>query len=104
MTTLADSRRPGRVGHIRQSDDSLIKAGIHSGDLVLIDLTKEPEQDELCAAFTASGELSVRYFHRERNGDIRLTRWQGEKVKSFAPGAVIIFGCVQEIVKSAVTS
>lgn len=102
MKPLASGRIPKRFGRIRQSDNSLVKAGIKAGDLVIINLTKKPEQDELCAAFTAKGDLVVRYFHRERGGHIRLSTKLGAKVfQLFSPSAVIIFGCVREIVKAA---
>jgi SOS-response transcriptional repressor LexA len=98
-------RRPGQVGRIRQGDDSLSKAGINKGDLIIIDLTKQPEQDKLCAAFTAYGELVVRFFHQEESGNVRLTTWPGAKVvQAFAPAAVVILGCVREIMTATIVS
>jgi SOS-response transcriptional repressor LexA len=96
------TRTPGREGRIRQSDDSLNAAGINAGDLVIIDLTKQPKEGELCAAFTPQSELVVRYFQKEKNGDIRLSQGSDEDViQQFAPEAVIIFGRVRKIVKNA---
>lgn len=91
-------RTPGRDGRIRQRDDSLTHIGINAGDIIIIDLTKQPENDELCAAFTAQGKLVVRYFYREKSGHVRLSSGlDGNPVQVFAPSAVLIFGRVREI-------
>lgn len=95
------TRKPGRDGHIRIGDHSLEHAGIHKGDLVVVDLTKPPKQNELCAAFTAWGELVVRYLYRKENGDIRLsTNSPDEVFQVFAPKALVIFGRVSDITRA----
>jgi SOS-response transcriptional repressor LexA len=84
-----------KTGRVRMSDDSMRRAGIRKGDVVRVELGQQPRQRGLCLAFTAYGELVVRRYHKERNGDIRLTTGPGAKVvQVFAPGAVIIFGRV----------
>jgi hypothetical protein len=99
------ARKPGVDGYIRQADGSLNHVGIQAGDLLIIDLKSPPKQDELCAAFTAAGELLIRFFHRERDGSIRLTtRRRVRTLQLFAPSAVVVFGCVREIVKAAVAA
>jgi SOS-response transcriptional repressor LexA len=101
MKTLASSRKPGIwAGRIRQMNNSLEEAGIHEGDWIEVDLTKQPEQGELCAAFTVEGKLIVRYFHKEANGDIRLSRGPSDKkVKVFVPEDVAIFGRARKVVR-----
>lgn len=104
MKALASSRKPKRFGRIRQNDDSLEEAGIHKGDWVIVDLNRPPEQDELCAAFTAYGELVIRFFHEEVNGDICLTKGPRDPIiQVFAPGAVMIFGRVHKVVPDNLT-
>jgi SOS-response transcriptional repressor LexA len=89
-----------KLGKVRIGDHSLKHAGINKGDLVLIDLGKRPKQGHLCAAFTAYGELVVRYYHRRKNRDIMLSTGRaGEVLQVFAPRAVMIFGRVAKIEK-----
>jgi hypothetical protein len=67
---------------------------------LVVNLTRQPEQDELCIAFIATGKIAVRYFHREENGDIRLTKGPDAKViEVFAPAAIMILGCVSEVIR-----
>lgn len=95
------TRRPGRDGRIRISDHSLEHAGINKGDLAVVSLTKPPLQNKLCAAFTAWGELVVRYYYRKENGDIRLsTGAPGEVFQVFNPSALIILGRVIKIIRA----
>lgn len=95
------ARKPGRDGRIRISDHSLKHVGINKGDVVIVNLTKSPKQNKLCAAFTAWGELVVRYFYRKENGDIRLsTRTPDEVFQVFSPKAIIILGQVSKVIPS----
>lgn len=95
------TRKPGRVGRIRIDDHSLEHAGINKGDLVIVNLAEPPKQNKLCAAFTARGELVVRYFHKKENGDIRLsTNAPGEVYQAFAPAALIILGNVSDVIRA----
>jgi SOS-response transcriptional repressor LexA len=97
MQSLA--RRPVKFGFIQQCDDSLIAIGIHEGDLIVVDLKASPAQNELCAAFTACGELVIRFYHEEVNGDIKLTQTPNDSiVQVFAPNAVIIFGRIRKVI------
>jgi hypothetical protein len=78
-------------------------AGFHKGDLAQVQLGKMPKQGYLCAAFTSWGELVIRYYHRKKNGDIRLsTGAAGEVFQVFAPDAVMIFGRVARDEKGGV--
>lgn len=96
------ARRPGERGYIRQSDDSLAAAGIHKGDLIVIDLMRQPEQDELCGALTIQGVLIVRYFHKEVSGETKLSRrLNSRKFTVFAPGEVLVLGRVHRIIPAA---
>lgn len=100
MTT----RKPGRDGQIRIGDHSLEHVGINKGDLVVVHLTEPPSQDELCAAFTAWGELVVRYFYRKENGDVRLSvKAPDEVFQVFAPSALAIMGRVTAITTATPT-
>jgi hypothetical protein len=69
---------------------------------VLVKLKRRPTNGDLCAAFTAEGELVIRVYYREANGDIRLTKGPDANViQVFAPKAVVILGRVARIVPGA---
>jgi SOS-response transcriptional repressor LexA len=53
-------RRKVRFGKIRINGDSHAAVGLQRGDLVLVDLTRQPANGDRCAAFTAYGKLVVR--------------------------------------------
>jgi phage repressor protein C with HTH and peptisase S24 domain len=101
MTTKKNTATTGaRLGRVRMSDDSMKGSGIRKGDLALVKLGARPRQDKPVAAFTATGELVVRNYHRERNGDIRLTRDPlGKVIQVFKPRAVVLFGPVVRVEK-----
>ena len=93
-------RTSAGLGRIRIDDNSLTELGINKGEVAIVELGKDPANGELCAAFTAEGKLVIRHFHREENGDIRLTKGPDAKlIQVFAPGAVVIFGRVARVEK-----
>ncbi|MFL6283555.1 MAG: S24 family peptidase [Pyrinomonadaceae bacterium] len=101
MTTKKDTAttRTG-LGKIRICDDSMKGSGIARGDLALVKLGARPAQDKPVAAFTATSELVIRNYHKEKNGDIRLTRGPRCKViKLYHPSALVIFGPVVSVEK-----
>lgn len=98
-TTTKKARGDG-FGRIRISDNSLKHMGLGKGDLCLVKLGEGVDEGKLCAAFTAYGELVIRYFHQKSNGDIRLTTGiKGEIPEVFAPKAVMIFGPVVRVLE-----
>ena len=100
MTTAIKSQPPrgGNLGRIRVDDDSLKFAGINKGDVALIKLRAKPKNGDLCAAFLPTGHLRIRHYHREENGDIRLTKGPDSKlIRVFAPRAVMVFGPVVSV-------
>lgn len=84
------------LGRIRLCDDSLKRAGLKKGTVVLIKLGAEPKDGDLCAAFLPVGGLRVRrYDGKDLDGNITLDKGEGSKViQVFAPGALFTFGPV----------
>lgn len=86
------------LGRIRITNDSLTQLGLNKGDRALIKLHAEPKDGDLCAAFTAWGELVIRQFHPKENGDVLLsTGIEGEVFQVFAPQALIVLGPVVDV-------
>jgi repressor LexA len=56
---------------LRVTGDSMIDEGILDGDIILVEERPDPNAGELVVALV-DGEATVKRFHRERNGSVRL--------------------------------
>ena len=62
--------RPEATFMLRVTGDSMIDAGIHPGDMVLVEKGKEPRSNDIVVA-EVDGEWTMKYFARDRQG-VRL--------------------------------
>lgn len=62
---------PGFTFLLRVSGDSMIGAGIHEGDLVILDSKREPKQGDIVAALV-DNEWTLKYFNKQK-GVVYLT-------------------------------
>jgi SOS-response transcriptional repressor LexA len=96
----AKKRTSNGLGRIRLDDNSLNFAGHSKGDVLLVKLHATPKDGQLCAAFLPTGHLRIRRYYREPDGNIMLTRFQGDNlIQVFAPQALIVFGPVVGVEK-----
>ena len=58
---------PGFSFLLRVSGDSMIEAGIRSGDLVILDKKREPKNGDIVAAFI-DGEWTLKYYFNDKKG------------------------------------
>ncbi len=63
-------RNPAATFFVRMAEDSMIQAGIHAGDLLIVDRSRDPKQASVVLA-TLQGEFLVRKILFDR-GRIRL--------------------------------
>lgn len=63
-------RRPEATFMLKVTGDSMIEAGIHPGDLVLVEKGTEPKNNDIVIA-RVDGEWTMKYFVRDRWG-VRL--------------------------------
>jgi DNA polymerase V len=63
-------KHPAATFFMRVTGDSMIEAGIHSGDLLIVDRSLEPVDGNVVVA-ALDGELTVKRLH-QRNGNVRL--------------------------------
>lgn len=63
-------KHPSATFFVRVSGDSMIKAGIHHNDILIVDRSLEPKPSKIVIA-SLNGELTVKRLHRE-NGKIFL--------------------------------
>ncbi len=62
--------RPAATYFVRADGDSMVDAGIHSGDLLVVDRALEPANGSIVIA-CVDGEFTVKMLRRDRNG-VRL--------------------------------
>ena len=62
--------RPEATFMLKVTGDSMIDAGIHPGDMVLVEKGRTPKNNDIVVA-QVDGEWTMKYFARDRNG-IRL--------------------------------
>lgn len=76
--------------HVR--GDSMIEAGVHDGDLVVVRQQPAVEQGEMCAALI-DGEATVKFFRRTPDGEIFLdpanSAYEPIRVEAEADSAVL---------------
>lgn len=63
-------KHPAATFYVRVSGDSMIGAGIHTGDLLVVDRSLEPKNGNVIVA-ALDGDLTVKRLSR-RNGVVRL--------------------------------
>jgi DNA polymerase V len=63
-------KHPAATFYVRVSGDSMIGAGIHSGDLLVVDRSLEPKNGNVIVA-ALDGDLTVKRLYK-RNGVVRL--------------------------------
>lgn len=63
-------KHPAATFYVRVSGDSMIGAGIHSGDLLVVDRSLEPKNGNVIVA-ALDGDLTVKRLY-QKNGFIRL--------------------------------
>ncbi len=64
-------RNPAATFFVRVSGDSMINAGIHNGDMLVVDRSLEASNRDVIIA-ALNGELTVKRLIREKNGNIIL--------------------------------
>ncbi len=62
---------PEATFFVRVSGDSMINAGIHQDDLLIVDRSLEPENDKVIIAIV-NGEFTCKKFHKDSQGNIKL--------------------------------
>jgi len=60
-------RNPAATFFVRVTGDSMVKAGIHSGDLLVVDRSIEPRDKNVVIA-VVNGELTVKRIRIRKNG------------------------------------
>jgi DNA polymerase V len=71
-------KHPAATFYVRVKGDSMINAGIHDGDLLIVDKSVEPENDDVVVC-VINGEFTVKRL-KKVNGEIYLIHYQAVKI------------------------
>ena len=101
----ADVPEPGEYFYLRVSGDSMINAGIHTGDLVLIHQQSEAENGQIVACILRQEDATLKRFHRQ--GDWVILQPENAAyepyivpVSDFETGNAHILGVAVRLVRS----
>ncbi len=91
----------GTLFMLRVRGESMIEAGVHSGDLVVVREQPTVEQGEMCAALL-DGEATVKFFRRTRSGEVFLDPANAsyEPIPVTADNDIRIMGKVVTVLRS----
>lgn len=90
-------KHPGFTYVLRVSGDSMINAGIHEGDLVVVDKKREAQSGDIVAALI-DHEWTLKYFNNQ-NGQIYLTA-ANDRYPAFYPKQnLVVGGVVTKVIK-----
>lgn len=90
--------KPGSTILINVRGDSMIDAGIHEGDKVIVDRKARPQIGNIIVAIV-DGEYTVKYFDRARNGQIVLQPGNPKYQPIIPRNEMCVFGKVVGVIR-----
>lgn len=91
-------RRPEATFMLTVSGDSMIEAGIHPGDLVLVERGRNPKNNDIVVA-QVDGEWTMKYYIKDRKGTVRLEP-ANRKYSTIIPRqSLVVGGIVRAVIR-----
>lgn len=91
-------RRPEATFMLTVNGDSMIEAGIHPGDLVLIEKGRTPRNNDIVIA-QVDGEWTLKYYQKDRKGCVRLEPANKNYATIVPKQSLTIGGVVRAVVR-----
>lgn len=91
-------RRPEATFMLTVSGDSMIEAGIHPGDLVLVERGRNPKNNDIVVA-QVDGEWTMKYYLKDRRGQARLEPANQKYCTIIPKQSLTIGGIVRAVVR-----
>ncbi len=91
-------RRPEATFMLTVSGDSMIEAGIHPGDLVLVERGRHPKNNDIVVA-QVDGEWTMKYYLKDRRGQVRLEPANQKYCPIVPKQSLTIGGIVRAVVR-----
>lgn len=89
--------RPDKSYLLRVSGDSMIEAGIHEGDMVIVEKGREPKSGDIVVAFV-DNEFTLKYFRRENN-KVYLAPGNRKYPAIYPKDSLSVFGIVVSVIR-----
>ena len=96
-------KNPEATFFVRADGESMINAGIRSGDILVVDRSKEPVENSIIIA-CVNNEFTVKYLHRDEDGIILksgnpeypdIVLFDGSELRVFG----VVTSCIHQFVK-----
>ena len=96
-------KNPEATFFVRADGESMINAGIRSGDILVVDRSKEPVENSIIIA-CVNNEFTVKYLHRDEDGIILksgnpeypdIALFDGSELRVFG----VVTSCIHQFVK-----
>lgn len=91
-------RRPEATFMLTVSGDSMLEAGIHPGDLVLVERGRNPKNNDIVVA-QVDGEWTMKYYRKDRSGDVRLEPANRKYSVIIPKQSLVIGGIVRAVIR-----
>ena len=91
-------KHPAATFFVKAAGESMIKAGIHPGDILVVDRSLEAQSGKIVIA-AVDGQLTVKRLHRSARGVYLVPENDGfEEIKLEEENEVVIWGVVTSVV------
>ena len=96
-------KNPEATFFVRADGESMINAGIRTGDILVVDRSKEPVENSIIIA-CVNNEFTVKYLHRDEDGIILksgnpeypdIVLFDGSELRVFG----VVTSCIHKFVK-----
>jgi SOS regulatory protein LexA len=91
-------RRPDATYMLTVSGDSMLDAGIHPGDIILVEKGPTPKNGQIVIA-QVDGEWTLKYYRKEKGGQIRLDPANRKYKPIYPKQNLIVGGVVRAVVR-----
>jgi len=93
-------RRPTSTFYVRVSGDSMVGAGIHDGDILIVDRAEEPK-DEAIVVAALDGDLTVKRLHVAHGALYLMPENDAHApIEVSSDADLVIWGVVQHVIHS----
>jgi DNA polymerase V len=90
--------RPAATYFVRVAGDSMINAGINSGDILIVDRSKSPKSGEIVVA-QIDNDFTVKRYHQGKDGVVLSPENEDFKAVKISDDQLITMGVVTGVVR-----
>jgi len=83
---------------LRVQGESMISAGIYTGDIVIVDKSQPVKHGDIVVA-QIDGSYTIKYFYKTSSGQIYLEAWDEQRTQMFPTEELELFGVVVSLIR-----